>query len=188
MPVYFLKAGDLVKIGHADDVEKRVSNIAASFSIAVELVAQCDGGRETELAFHRLLQDSRSNGEWFSPSPILDAIIDRFSGEVSGRRFFGGRPDGSASSASTDQRVARKLMARLFTDASLSVAKSLEAAFQRLSSHNPEWTRRRVRSIWNMEASRIDFFEIRDLLHVAGISPADLAEWIAPELIEDEGA
>lgn len=188
MTVYFLKAGDLIKIGHADDVEKRVSNIASSFEIAVELVAQCDGGRETELTFHRLLQDSRSNGEWFSPSPMLDTIIDRFSGDVSGRRFFGGRPDGKRSAATTDQMLARRLMGRLFTDVSLSVAKSLEAIFQHLSSHNPEWTRRRVRSIWNMEAARIDFFEMRDLLHVAGISSADLAEWVAPELIEDEGA
>lgn len=43
------------------------------------------------------------------------------------------------------------------------VKSMLERAFRSLSKVNPKWTRRRVRAIWDNEASRIEYREIVEM-------------------------
>ena len=39
----------------------------------------------------------------------------------------------------------------------------LERAYERLSKHSAQWTRRRVRALWAREAARIEHREIREM-------------------------
>lgn len=43
------------------------------------------------------------------------------------------------------------------------VKSMLDRAYRALSKHNADWTRRRVRSIFNKEATRIDHHEIEEM-------------------------
>lgn len=43
------------------------------------------------------------------------------------------------------------------------VKSMLERAFRDLSKINPKWTRRRVRSIWDGEAARIEYREVAEM-------------------------
>lgn len=43
------------------------------------------------------------------------------------------------------------------------VKSMLERAYRSLSAINPKWTRRRVRAIWDQEASRIEYREVVEM-------------------------
>lgn len=164
MAVYFLRYGETIKIGVAEDVESRVLHISASFP-GLELVAQCDGGADVERALHRIFEPARIEGEWFKSTPFLETVIDTFESGVSGRRVFG---EQASRAATEDQEIARNLLLILMEKQSGGTLTKIEAAFQVLSKRNPIWTRRRVRAIWNFEAKRIDLFEVRDLTAATG--------------------
>jgi hypothetical protein len=69
--VYFVRAGDRVKIGKAKDVHKRLTDLQTSAPHKLELLAVAAGGYDEEGAYHRLFARSRLVGEWFR----LDAEI-----------------------------------------------------------------------------------------------------------------
>jgi len=60
LPVYFIQAGDAgpIKIGHTNDVRKRLSMIQTSAPDHLRLLAVMDGGEAEERALHRELTDS----------------------------------------------------------------------------------------------------------------------------------
>jgi hypothetical protein len=79
MPVYFIQAGDAgpIKIGHTNDVRKRLSMIQTSAPDHLRLLAVMDGGEAEERALHRELTDFRRVGEWFDPSPEVMGAVSR---------------------------------------------------------------------------------------------------------------
>lgn len=169
MTVYFITKVDdqsTVKIGTSDDVESRLLTISGQYG-AIELLAQCDGGYEVELAFHRLFSDDWSEGEWFNRSPMLDAVIAKYASGVTGKRFFGRLrvvAEMEGSPIEKDKAIARSLLKRVMDSfGAEQTGRLLMSAHRVISQINPMWSRRRVRAIWNAEVQRIDYFEIRDL-------------------------
>ena len=65
----------------------------------------------------------------------------------------------------TDVEVAASLLDQIIGARGLRepVKAMLERAYQELSKRNPAWTRRRVRAVFNKEASRIEHREIEDM-------------------------
>lgn len=189
MTVYFVcPAGNpnLVKIGHTKDLEQRLAVLGGAHEGGIELLAQCEGAVDAEAVFHNMFIADRIEGEWFVRTDLLENIIDALSVNVTGRRTFGARKPVVFSG---DREIAKRLLTDLLSEerAGISLSAARERAFQKLHEINPIWTRRRVRAIWDGEASRIDFFEVRDLMTATNPDKAaDWAEWICPEIRGDE--
>lgn len=75
--VYFLKCNDLIKIGKANDVKKRISSIQTSSPGKLELLGSVKGGIRTERQLHKLFTARRQNGEWFSDCDEIGEYISK---------------------------------------------------------------------------------------------------------------
>jgi DNA-binding XRE family transcriptional regulator len=64
--VYFFGVDDAMKVGHTNDVRKRLVTAQTMHRSAVELVAVTPGDSEEELLWHRRLADYAIRGEWFA--------------------------------------------------------------------------------------------------------------------------
>lgn len=77
MAVYFARAGDLVKIGHAVDVPKRIHTLQCGHPLPLTVVREIPGGRGVERAFHRHFSHLAARGEWFNWSDeMLTAEVE----------------------------------------------------------------------------------------------------------------
>lgn len=169
MTVYFISRTDdpsQVKIGVTVALDRRLTSIAASFENGIELLAQCPGDARTESAFHALCMEQRQEGEWFeNVGPVRD-LVRRFAGNVTGRRMWG-RPravQAADDPIMKDREIAFGALLRLLdTYGRTMLSTAIERAFQDLHAVNPRWTRRRVRSLWERAARRIDLYELRDI-------------------------
>jgi hypothetical protein len=74
MSVYFIRAGDYIKIGVASDPHRRLREHQTSSPQKLELVGVIEGGRELERALHAMFSDAHVNGEWFKPTAKMLAI------------------------------------------------------------------------------------------------------------------
>jgi Meiotically up-regulated gene 113 len=78
--VYFLRAGELVKIGFSSSmrgVRQRHSTILTSSPLPVELLGAVEGTEADEKRWHQRFAAQRAKGEWFTASPeLLTAIED----------------------------------------------------------------------------------------------------------------
>lgn len=76
--IYFLQNGSgLIKIGFADDVEKRVAQIQPMAGENLSVLCVIDGGRKIETELHKRFSEFRHFGEWFKPSQeIMDFISE----------------------------------------------------------------------------------------------------------------
>ena len=68
--VYFLRSGECIKIGKANNIRKRLKTIQTSNPYRVELLTfvKCDSedqAFELEAYFHEKFKEHRTNGEWF---------------------------------------------------------------------------------------------------------------------------
>lgn len=182
MTVYFVGRQDdpsIVKIGHTDELEDRMVSLSSAYEDGIELLAQCDGGRDVEFFLHQLFIDNRREGEWFEKTAALSFIIDKFKEAVTGRRLFGRRADHSGDALKEDRRIAAELLQVLMKNLSNvgdTLAVSQERSFQILSAANAAWTRRRVRAIWERKSRRIEHFEIRNLESAVDLTTQTIGE------------
>lgn len=58
-------ASRLVKIGHSDDVPRRLADIQRMSPVPLSLLWQHPGGAELEARLHRVFAGRRAHGEWF---------------------------------------------------------------------------------------------------------------------------
>lgn len=75
--VYFIQgeSGGLVKIGVANDPEKRRVELQRTSPVPLKILARERGGTARERDLHLQFADLRAHGEWFSPAPrLLDYI------------------------------------------------------------------------------------------------------------------
>jgi hypothetical protein len=74
--IYFLRAGDtdLVKIGFADNVIRRVSALQAGNHLKLSVFRQIEGGLQVERWLHRRFQSCRIDREWFTFSADMLTI------------------------------------------------------------------------------------------------------------------
>ncbi len=73
--VYFIRAGDRVKIGMTASLPGRVDQLQVSTQEKLEILLVVPGGRAEEKQVHALFAADRVRGEWFTLSPALDAFI-----------------------------------------------------------------------------------------------------------------
>lgn len=75
MSVYFLRYGNLIKIGYSGSLGHRVRSIMSGVPGHVEFVGHMPGDRELEAHFHQMFADSRFNGEWFVSTEPLEQLM-----------------------------------------------------------------------------------------------------------------
>lgn len=63
--VYFMKAGNTVKIGHSKNPRERAKSLQTSRHEQIEILYTVSGGRITERYFHNKFAKCRLHGEWF---------------------------------------------------------------------------------------------------------------------------
>jgi len=73
--VYFLRSGDLIKIGFATNIRKRITDLQIANPGELVLLASMRGSPWIEKKLHHRFRSLRSRGEWFSSGPrLLDFI------------------------------------------------------------------------------------------------------------------
>lgn len=71
--VYFIRMGNLIKIGHTANLARRVHGLSVTLN---QVLATEAGDREREAALHRQFAHLREFGEWFRAEPELLAHIE----------------------------------------------------------------------------------------------------------------
>lgn len=77
MYVYFARANDLIKIGRARNVERRMAALRSQMPYDLTLLGVIPETAIPEGQIHELFSAHRARGEWFRPAPDLLAFIDR---------------------------------------------------------------------------------------------------------------
>lgn len=73
--VYFIKAGDLVKIGHSVNIKKRLETLQVASPVTLTLIGTMEGNYHLEQKLHLQFARYRVRGEWFELSePIKEYI------------------------------------------------------------------------------------------------------------------
>lgn len=79
--VYFIRAGDAVKIGWSADPWRRIREIRTSSSSPAYMLGMARGSKDLERKFHHWFEAQRTHGEWFSATPNLLRAIPWFCDE-----------------------------------------------------------------------------------------------------------
>lgn len=69
--IYFLRAGEYVKIGYSADPAQRVADFQTANPIDLEIIAVHHGSRREEAMLHRKFAAHRVRGEWFAADPVI---------------------------------------------------------------------------------------------------------------------
>jgi hypothetical protein len=81
--VYFVRCGDLIKIGTTICLPSRLDTFATDAPHPPEVLLVVAGGRTEERQVHALFADERVRGEWFRPSGRLMRFIgDRLDSDI----------------------------------------------------------------------------------------------------------
>ena len=75
--LYFVRAGNAVKIGRTTNMETRLRHIQAHNHERVELAVLVEGGGWMERDYHARFRARRLHGEWFERCPEIEAEIAR---------------------------------------------------------------------------------------------------------------
>lgn len=78
--VYFLRAGDLIKIGHSQEPRGRLATLRGASPLKLDLLHIEPGPVSKERTLHRRFRRLRSHGEWFRAEHDLLAYIDLLKG------------------------------------------------------------------------------------------------------------
>lgn len=73
--VYFLWAGNRIKIGFSTKPYKRIFTLQTGISAPVKMMLAVVGTPKEEKALHRLLSDFRVQGEWFVANEAVRRIM-----------------------------------------------------------------------------------------------------------------
>jgi Meiotically up-regulated gene 113 len=79
--VYFVRAGDAIKIGRTAHLGARLRALATASAVPLELLAVVPGGRQLEARLHRRWRHLRLRGEWFRAD---EALVRHARGQATG--------------------------------------------------------------------------------------------------------
>jgi hypothetical protein len=84
--VYFIQCQDTghVKIGHSNDVLRRLEQLQTGNSGRLVLIGFVPGGSAIEKSYHHAWQYSKVRGEWFDDSRLVEYIEKYCTGELIG--------------------------------------------------------------------------------------------------------
>jgi hypothetical protein len=74
--VYFVEAGDFIKIGFTTDWQRRIPTIQISSASPLRLLTLVQGDHDLEAALHNKFSHLRQRGEWFRKAPELISFIE----------------------------------------------------------------------------------------------------------------
>lgn len=74
--VYFIRYGEMIKIGFTLNVAKRVVGLQSGFPSALELVHSIPGTPLDEMYLHKKFSSLKERGEWFRAEPVLLGYIE----------------------------------------------------------------------------------------------------------------
>lgn len=73
--VYFLQSGGFIKIGHTNNIRKRLGNLQPGNPLTLELLGLIPADRGLERTLHRRFASAHYAGEWFyRAAEIVDFI------------------------------------------------------------------------------------------------------------------
>lgn len=75
--IYFIQAGDFVKIGFATDVDKRLKALETGSPVDLVVLSTERGTMEDEAYYHRKFADLRARGEWFRYGDAIRAHLGK---------------------------------------------------------------------------------------------------------------
>lgn len=75
--VYFLRAGNTVKIGFSTNLRGRLEKLRNGNSYPVFICKFVKGSRKTEASFHKRFAEYRLRGEWFDLRGSLAKYLER---------------------------------------------------------------------------------------------------------------
>lgn len=187
MTVYFVARRDdprMIKIGVSRELGRRLKVISCSAPIV--LIATCDGDKVEERYFQKRFMHLRTEGEWFKAD---DAMMKFIAENATACHVEYGKADvrwhlrKPANRKEMDGLIAHVLIKQFVNGLhrTTTLAEALEEIYVRLSQFGDGWTRRRVRSLYEQTAYRVDVYEITDLLIFAGIPDADWPSWLRGE-------
>jgi hypothetical protein len=82
---YFVGGDDgPVKIGQAQDVQKRLRDLQMGSPVVLKILAVTSGGQSRETAYHFTFAGHRLHGEWFDRCPEIEAEIERLNAKPRG--------------------------------------------------------------------------------------------------------
>jgi hypothetical protein len=75
--IYFIRNETTghIKVGYSIHPKKRLVDLRREAQAPLTLLATVASHRYIETPLHHVLKDTRHHGEWFTPSPLLDACI-----------------------------------------------------------------------------------------------------------------
>jgi hypothetical protein len=73
--VYFVRSGELIKIGFTNNLDTRMSGLQTGNISEIELLAMLHGPRSLERRLHSLFAEHRERGEWFRVNDRLTGFL-----------------------------------------------------------------------------------------------------------------
>lgn len=74
--VYFMQAGELVKIGTTTDLPKRISALRLASPVELKVIATIPGNAKKEAELHKRFAAYRKHGEWFVFSDEIKSFVE----------------------------------------------------------------------------------------------------------------
>jgi hypothetical protein len=74
--VYFIRAGEAIKIGYSKDAYSRMADLQVANAETLEFMGSVKGDRQYESDLHDMFCHLQIRGEWFSAEPELIDFID----------------------------------------------------------------------------------------------------------------
>jgi hypothetical protein len=179
--IYFVRQQDnpsLVKVGKTQDLPRRMHHLAAASAIV--LFATCEGDSLEERYFLKKFAHLRSEGEWFNSD---EAMLQFISQNADSCHVEYGKSETRWTLRKPDNRkhqdaIVIAILIKRMVDAyprGFTLSRILEEIYLSLAKIGDGWTRRRVRSLYDQTAHRIDAYELIDFLKISDL-PED--EWI----------
>lgn len=80
--VYFVRAGDAIKIGYSKEPKSRIRRLQTSSAVDLDVLGIIDGTMDDEKSLHCQFEYLHLRGEWFQTSPELLAHIATLTGKA----------------------------------------------------------------------------------------------------------
>lgn len=74
--VYFILAGDYIKVGFSTNPHKRIKSMQTGSPFVLVMLADIPGSKDDEQEIHRMFPDLHVRGEWFRDDPRIRAFIE----------------------------------------------------------------------------------------------------------------
>lgn len=75
--IYFMFDGEMIKVGRANNVVKRMRSMQSSHPRELTLLATFNAHKSVEKLIHERFRACHERGEWFTPTEELTAFIER---------------------------------------------------------------------------------------------------------------